>query len=136
MELLLSGPQTLGGKRAGRASRMQPFESLEAVKNMLDALMTREEPLVRQLPPSPGSRAERFVQLLCPDLHPLDLASSDVVVGFGWWRDGVAGSVRTGLTERVDALQVEVAMLKNALRKLAASIGEPDPLGTERLKHK
>ena len=56
-ELMLRGPQTLGELR-GRASRMAPFESLDAVKNMLAALMSREEPLVRELPPSPGSRAE------------------------------------------------------------------------------
>src|SRR5262245_15716301 len=43
-ELLLRGPQTLGELR-GRASRMHPFESLDAVKNMLTALMTREEPM-------------------------------------------------------------------------------------------
>ena len=55
-ELLLRGPQTLGELR-GRASRMQPFESIEAVKNMLGALMSREEPLVKELPPAPGSRA-------------------------------------------------------------------------------
>jgi uncharacterized protein YceH (UPF0502 family) len=121
-ELLLRGPQTLGELR-GRASRMQAFESLDAVKNMLTALMTRELPLVRELPPSSGSRAERFVQLLCPDLHPLDLPSSDSA--------SPAGSTPVptgGLSARVDALQSDMAMLKDALRRLAASIGEPDPL--------
>ena len=105
---------------------MQPLESLDAVKNMLAALMTREEPLVRELPPSPGSRAERFVQLLCPDLHPLDMPSSDVASGSSG--SGSSPGPSGGLTARVDALQLEVAMLKDALRKLAASIGEPDPL--------
>ena len=70
-ELLLRGPQTLGELR-GRASRMHPLESLEDVKQMLRALSERSEPLVRDLPPSPGSRAERYAQLLCPDLPPLD----------------------------------------------------------------
>ena len=68
-ELLLRGPQTLGELR-GRASRMHPMETLDAVKDMLRALSEREEPLVRDLPPTPGSRAERYAQLLCPDLHP------------------------------------------------------------------
>src|SRR5687768_344857 len=63
-ELLLRGPQTLGELR-GRASRMQPMESLEVAKGMLSALRERAEPLVRELPPAPGSRAERYVQLLC-----------------------------------------------------------------------
>jgi uncharacterized protein YceH (UPF0502 family) len=119
-ELLLRGPQTLGELR-GRASRMHPFESLDAVKNMLTALMTREEPLVRELPPAPGSRAERYVQLLCPDLHPLDAASTE-------GGTSTAPVPSGGLTARVDALAAEVAMLKAALRKLAASIGEPDPI--------
>src|SRR5918992_502230 len=70
-ELLLRGPQTLGELR-GRASRMQPMESVDDVKQMLRALSQRSEPLVRELPPSPGSRAERYAQLLCPDLHPID----------------------------------------------------------------
>ena len=55
----------------GRASRMQPLESLEVVKGLLNALAAREEPLARELPPMPGSRAERYAQLLCPALHPI-----------------------------------------------------------------
>ena len=70
-ELLLRGPQTIGELR-GRASRMHPLETTEIVKNVLDSLMTRPEPLVRELPPAPGDRAPRFAQLLCPTLHPLD----------------------------------------------------------------
>src|SRR5687768_11603455 len=70
-ELLLRGPQTQGELR-GRASRMAPLDSLDAVRDMLRALRERPEPLVRELPPSPGSRAERYAQLLCPDLHALD----------------------------------------------------------------
>ncbi len=119
-ELLLRGPQTLGELR-GRASRMHPFESLDAVKDMLAALMNREEPLVRQLPPAPGSRAERYAQLLCPELHPLDAVADEAVVAGGAVASG-------GLSGRVEALEREVATLKAALRALAASVGEPDPL--------
>src|SRR4051794_35418930 len=74
-ELLLRGPQTVGELR-GRASRMQPFETLERVTDMLRALMEREEPLVKQIPPAPGSRAERFVQLLAPDAHSIDVSAA------------------------------------------------------------
>src|SRR5687768_17301984 len=70
-ELLLRGPQTQGELR-GRASRMAPMDSLDVVRDMLRALRERPEPLVRELPPSPCSRAERYAQLLCPDLHALD----------------------------------------------------------------
>lgn len=118
-ELLLRGPQTLGELR-GRASRMHPFESLDAVKNMLGALMTREEPLVRELPPSPGSRAERYAQLLCPDLHPLDAPPPAAAPA--------PQPSDPSLASRVTALEAEVTGLREALRKLAQSIGEPDPL--------
>lgn len=121
-ELLLRGPQTLGELR-GRASRMQPFESIEAVKNMLAALMTREEPVVRELPPSPGSRAERYVQLLSPDSHPIESPAATAVSAAS-----TPGSAPTSnLASRVEMLEGEVAALRDALRVLAASIGEPDP---------
>src|SRR5437588_459016 len=50
-ELLLRGPQTMGELR-GRASRMVPLESTEAVKELLRALSDRGEPLVKEVPPS------------------------------------------------------------------------------------
>ena len=126
-ELLLRGPQTLGELR-GRASRMHPLESLEVVRNMLRALTEREEPLVRELPPLPGSRAERYVQLLCPDLHPIEPDAT------GAGRAGEAPAAPAApadgqrLGERVAALEAEVQVLRAALRRLAAAVGEPDPL--------
>ena len=120
-ELLLRGPQTLGELR-GRASRMQPFESIEAVKNMLAALMAREEPLVRELPPAPGSRAERYVQLLCPELHPLDAPQ-------GAMPAAAPQAAAPGLEARVRALEAELTLLRSALQRLALSVGEPDPFG-------
>jgi uncharacterized protein len=125
-ELMLRGPQTLGELR-GRASRMQPFDSLEAVKGVLDPLMQREEPLVKQIAPAPGSRAERFLQLLAPEAHELedgtDAGSADGVSGDEQVMPG-APSVR----QRVEALEGEVAQLRAALQRLATALGEPDPL--------
>ncbi len=77
-EMLLRGPQTVGELR-GRATRMHPIASLEEAQALLDALMARPEPMVKELPPAPGSRAKRYMQLLCPDLHPLDHVSSAAV---------------------------------------------------------
>lgn len=122
-ELLLRGPQTLGELR-GRASRMHAFESLEAAKNMLTALMTRQEPLVKELLPAPGSRAERYAQLLCPDLHPLD-APPVVTTGS---HEALAPPA---LAIRVERLEAEVATLKEAVRRLATALGEPDPVTQE-----
>ncbi len=121
-ELLLRGPQTLGELR-GRASRMQPFESLQVVQDMLLALMQRDEPLVRQLPPAPGSRAERFVQLLCPELHPLNVVADEGKVLS-------EGGSTPSLASRVSALESEVTELRAAVRKLAAALGEPDPFAS------
>jgi uncharacterized protein YceH (UPF0502 family) len=123
-ELVLRGPQTLGELR-GRASRMHPFESLEAVKNMLTALITRQEPLVKELPPAPGSRAERYAQLLCPELHPLDAPPAAEATAS---REAPAGPELAG---RVQILEAEVAMLKQAVRRLATALGEPDPVTQE-----
>src|SRR3954471_14168352 len=71
-ELLLRGPQTQGELR-GRASRMQPMDTLDVAHDMLRALSERPEPLVRQIPPEPGSRAERFMQLLSPESHEVEI---------------------------------------------------------------
>jgi uncharacterized protein YceH (UPF0502 family) len=70
-ELLLRGPQTVGELR-GRASRMHPLESIETVGNFLESLRGRERPLVEELPPISGTRANRWRQVLCPGLHPID----------------------------------------------------------------
>jgi uncharacterized protein YceH (UPF0502 family) len=123
-ELLLRGPQTLGELR-GRASRMHPLESLEVVKNMLRALTEREEPLVRELPPAPGSRAERYAQLLCPDLHSLDAPAPAAAASPA----GASVSVAASLAQRLEELESEVRTLRDALRRLATSLGEPDPFG-------
>ena len=123
-ELLLRGPQTLGELR-GRASRMHPLESLDAVKDMLRALTERPEPYVRQIAPAPGSRAERFVQLLCPDLHRIDVSSSSpaslstpAATSMGNATDS------TELAERVERLEAEVASLRQLVTRLAEALGE------------
>ena len=120
-ELLLRGPQTLGELR-GRAARMSPLNTLDDAKTMIRALAEHAEPLVKEIPPAPGSRAERFIQLLAPDAHPIDAAApvptSSAAVSPGG----------RGLADRVAALESEVAMLRSALQRLAAAVGEPDPL--------
>lgn len=121
-ELMLRGPQTLGELR-GRASRMHPLESLEVVRNVLDSLMEREEPLVKQIPPAPGSRAERYVQLLAPKAHAIDAAPPTESAA-----PTPAPAADPGLAERVQALELEVVHLRNAIGKLAGEMGAPNPL--------
>jgi uncharacterized protein YceH (UPF0502 family) len=115
-ELLLRGPQTLGELR-GRASRMAPMESLDAARDLLRALMDRPEPLVREIPRSPGSRAEQYAQLLCPDLHAISSAPASVPLL-------TQESSGLPLVERVTALEADVAALRAELRRLASALGE------------
>ncbi|MCA9312116.1 MAG: YceH family protein [Phycisphaerales bacterium] len=127
-ELLLRGPQSIGELR-GRATRMHPIESLEEAQSIVDGLrVAGERPMayVRELPPQPGSRARRYAQLLCPDLHPLDAPASGGVEDF----DEAAAPVMSrsaGGDARVERLEAEVASLKAAVRRLAAALGETDP---------
>jgi uncharacterized protein YceH (UPF0502 family) len=125
-EMLLRGPQTLGELR-GRASRMSPLATLDDAKVMVRALMEREEPLARELPPAPGSRAESYAQLLCPDLHPVQTASVTAEPS-GEPARPRAGVPAPDLAARVSTLETEVATLRSALRKLASAVGEADPL--------
>ncbi|MCC7350062.1 MAG: YceH family protein [Phycisphaerales bacterium] len=110
-ELMLRGPQTLGELRA-RASRMHPLESTEQAQGMLDALMNRPEPLAKMIPPSPGTRAQRFVQLLCADSHPIEATT-------------VTAESPTGdFKERINRLEEQVRVLRQAVVQLAGSLGE------------
>ncbi len=128
-ELLLRGPQSVGELR-GRASRMHAFESLESVEHVLEALATREAPLsalVRELPPLAGSRAKRWMQLLCPSLHPIGSA-----VG-GETRAPSSASPRANTEpsdaasahddSRIAALEARVAQLEHELRELKIALG-------------
>ncbi len=121
-ELLLRGPQTVGELR-GRASRMHPFESTASVTDMLRALMDRPEPFVKQISASPGGRAERYAQLLCPSSHPVETAAAPE-------REAVPSmaspaSSNPSVEQRLEALEAEVAALRASLVSLAEKLGEP-----------
>ena len=118
-ELMLRGPQTLGELK-GRASRMHPLETTEIVKNVLDALMKRPQPMVQELPPAPGDRAPRYAQLLCPKLHPLDAPARPVMNDLG----GGGGS-SSDLINRVQELEHQVSELKQTVARLSVALGEP-----------
>jgi uncharacterized protein len=121
-ELLLRGPQTQGELR-GRASRMHPMETLDVVRDMLRALSERPEPLVRQLPPAPGSRAEQYVQLLAPDAHEVEIAPTACAPDEAGATPKIT-ETGGGLADRVAKLEAEVAQLRESLNRLATSLGE------------
>lgn len=117
-ELLMRGPQTLGELR-GRASRMHALESIERVKEVLRALAERPEPYVKEVPPLPGSRAERYVQLLCPNLH--DIGDADQPAP----SPAPTGSpANNPLATRMTQLESEVRWLRDLVSKLARAVGE------------
>lgn len=64
-ELMLRGPQTTGELRT-RCNRMVPFDSIEAVSMVIDALTHRETPMVKKLPRGAGQSADRYGHLLTP----------------------------------------------------------------------
>lgn len=62
-ELLVRGPQTVGELRT-RSERMQPFQDLAVVEEVLRELMEREQPLVTRLTRQPGRKEPRYAHLL------------------------------------------------------------------------
>lgn len=109
--LLLRGAQTPGELRS-RAQRMHEFSDMAEVENTLDALAAREDgPFVARLPREPGKRECRYMQLFCGDAIPLVETSESVTSG-------------DELTARVEALETEVAELKQRLASLLAHLGE------------
>lgn len=115
-ELLLRGPQTIGELR-GRASRMSPMDSLEIAQGLVTALITRQEPLVKEFPPAPGTRAVRYAQLLCPDLHAIDVSAATPT----------ASEPASSLASRVAKLELEVAELREELLKLRSAPAGDSP---------
>ena len=118
-ELLMRGPQTVGELRT-RAGRMQPIESLDALAVILGPLI--EQGFVKRLPPLPGSRAERYVQLLSPDLHPLD--APPPVSGSGSQEFARPSTPIGALAARLETLEAEVERLREQCRTLAAKLGQ------------
>jgi hypothetical protein len=122
-ELLLRGPQTSGEIRT-RASRMYELGSLDDVRTTLAYMMReREEPLVRRVAPAPGSRAERYAQLLCPTLHPVEDAAGEAAPGAS---PSLPHDATPALADRVAKLEAEAARLRAAVERLADALGAAD----------
>ncbi len=116
-ELMLRGPQTVGELRS-RASRMTAIDSTETVHSILESLMQRDSPLARQVPPAPGSRAPRFVQLLCPDLHAIETegkaGAESAAAPASAPPAGPAGT-DADLLQRIEHLEQRIARLEQAI---------------------
>lgn len=131
-ELLLRGPQAAGELR-GRAMRLLPpgdqsLATLESTAEVLAGLASRDPAMVRRLPRRPGERAERWVQLLCADLHPLDgpvgaaASDDDTPRPAGASRPSRSGDDDASAA-RIAELQEQVTALREAVRRIASAVG-------------
>ncbi|AEN64341.1 UPF0502 protein yceH [Enterobacter soli] len=111
--LLLRGAQTPGELRS-RASRMHEFSDMQEVEQTLEGLVTREDgPYVQRLAREPGKRESRFMHLFSGEVELLEsITETDAPEG------------NDSLTARVEALEEEVAGLKQRLDALLAHLGD------------
>ena len=119
--LMLRGPQTAAELRAN-AERWYRFADTSSVEAFLDELQERAEdkggPLVVCLPRAPGSRESRWAHLLC---GPVDQASLSSGAGGG------CGTAASALHARVDALEQELASLRETVAAMARELGMTPP---------
>ncbi|WP_048996968.1 YceH family protein [Enterobacter kobei] len=111
--LLLRGAQTPGELRT-RASRMHEFSDMQEVEQTLEGLAAREDgPYVVRLAREPGKRESRYMHLFCGDV---DISVMSPVTDITTGDDD--------LVARVEALEGEVAGLKQRLDALLAHLGD------------
>lgn len=105
--LMLRGPQTPGELRT-RTERMCGTHSLEQIESSLEELGRSDAPLVRVLPPRPGQKERRYVQLVSGEPTAAESAGEGVV-------EIIQQTPEAG---KIEALEGEVAQLKSELAKL------------------
>lgn len=111
--LLLRGAQTPGELRS-RASRMHEFSDVQDVEHTLEALAAREDgPFVLRLAREPGKRESRYMHLFSGDVETLVNVA-----------EALSPVEDESLAARVEALENEVAELKQRLDSLLAHSGE------------
>ena len=112
--LLLRGAQTPGELR-GRAARMHEFNDMGEVESALENLAQREDgPYVVRLPREPGKRESRYMHLFSGDVETL----INVVETVSPLDSG------NDLASRVEALENDVAELKQRLASLLEHLGD------------
>jgi uncharacterized protein YceH (UPF0502 family) len=111
--LLLRGPQT-PGELKGRTERMAQLPSLAAVEEILEAL--GERGYARRLGRRPGQKEDRFMHLLGGEGPPGDDGHAEPPPPQPF---RLAEPGAPSLSERVAALEAEVAELRKQLRSVA-----------------
>ena len=110
--LMLRGPQTIGEIRE-RTGRLHEFSDLNEVQSTLDELARRDEPLIIKLERQPGQKEARYAHLLSGEIDVSSLPTSSE-----------KRSTSAADSSRVEALETEVAELKNELAAFKAMFDE------------
>jgi len=119
--LMLRGPQTAAELRLN-TERWYKFADISSVEGFLEELQDRSfekgGALVVKLAKAPGAREQRWAHLLC---GPVDESA---------WATGNSlrsGDAALGTQVRLDALEAEVAQLRDTVQKLCAELGVSPP---------
>lgn len=121
--LLLRGSQTPGELKS-RTERLHPFADLVALDDALDRLSNRDEPLARRLDREPGQKEARVRELLTePGGDVIAQVPEDGPVVWKAEPESAPAPPAVGLTERLVALEAEVAALRRDLEVLRDSLG-------------
>jgi uncharacterized protein YceH (UPF0502 family) len=100
--------------RRGRSDRLQSFDTVAEVEEILRDMSTHSEPLVRELTRRPGQKEERWA-------HTTGGAIVETAPEPGETHHEVRGEP---LAVRVQRLEEQVAALANALSELKTKLGE------------
>lgn len=113
--LLLRGMQT-SHELLARSERIHAFADVEDVRHHLERLMLHALSLVVLVPRAPGQREDRFAHQLCGAVDVQAATESAPA-------EAASQPVAAGLAARVEALEIEVAALREQLAKLLAGRG-------------
>ncbi len=107
--LMLRGPQTTGEVR-GRSERINRFDNLNEVEDVLNDLMSSEGPMIVKLPRQAGRKERRYMHLLSgePEIKELDLSAPEEVA---------TRQVRAE-NERIEKLEDELSGLRKEFNEL------------------
>lgn len=109
--LLLRGPQTPGELRA-RSERLHAFVDNAAVVDALNSLIEQSTPLIVKLPRTPGRKDSEYMHLFS---GPVDVEAHAIKAMAATTSERVGVS---GLEQRIEKLEAEVAELKEQLKSL------------------
>lgn len=120
--LALRGAQTVGEVK-GRTERLFAFDDLAAAEAALDALASRDDPLVVKLPRQPGQKDIRYMHLLGGEID-VESFAAEVAASSGGAAVGARPDRVGPLEERVAALEAQVASLSALAERLRPLLDE------------